>query len=451
MLGFTLLGSVGTAVATAGVPFLAQSAYGYRERAVFLLALLYGVAYIPGALGVGPALRRMAERHAWLTSARVLAGISLVLGVLAALPWLTRPDGHEGAAGAWAIWVMMAAQGLLSGATWPIVESYLSGGRRGQSLRHATGLFNITWGGCVVLSLAALGPFVEHHPLPALAAMLPVYIGCALLTRWMGPEPAVSLPDAHPSRPAQYKRLLRVFRVQLPTSFLVVAVLEPASPFLIASVAIEDPWRTPAASIWLATRLAAFVLLARWHGWHGRWWMPTVAALVLLAGFAAITLAPNLMPTPAPPGAAAAPSEPLPLQSHPASAVSAGVQAGPAAPPGSLALAQGLVLLGLAVLGWGAGMIYTGALYYAMEVGDARIDAGGTHEALIGLGYLGGPAVGLAAYALTQPHGSLPISPTLMLLALTGGLVLLLGVGSVAWAVASCRSEPGQAGPGKAV
>lgn len=402
VLSFTFAGSVGTAVATAGVPFLAQSAYGYGETEIFLLALLYGAVYIPGALGVGPALRRFAARHTWLTSGRLLAAICIVLGLLAALPLLTKPSAEDGTLGAWAIWLMMAAQGLLSGATWPIVESYLSGGRRGPNLRHATGLFNITWGSCIVVSLAALGPFVRPHPLEALAAMLPVYVVCALLTIWMGPEPARSLPDAHPTRPMRYKKLLSVFRVQLPTSFLVIAVLEPASPFLIASVAIEDPWRAPAAAIWLATRVATFVLLTRWHGWHGRWAMPVFAALLLLAGFAGITVGPNVEAT---------------------------------------APARVLVLGGLAVLGLGVGMIYTGALYYAMEVGDAEIDAGGKHEAFIGLGYLGGPLVGLMAYGFAQPHGPIATSPSLLLLAIAGSLVVVLGFGSVAWALASGRQQ----------
>lgn len=409
VLSFTFAGSVGTAIATAGVPFLAQSAYGYGERAVFLLALLYGVVYIPGALGVGPALRRFAARHAWLTSGRLLACISIVLGLLAALPLVTRPAAESGAMGAWAIWLMMAAQGLLSGATWPIVESYLSGGRRGQRLRHATGLFNITWGGCIVVALAALGPFVRPHPLEALAAMLPVYGVCALLTIWMGPEPARSLPDAHPTRPGRYKKLLSVFRIQLPTSFLVVAVLEPASPFLIASVAIEDPWRAPAAAIWLATRVATFALLARWHGWHGRWAMPAIAAVLMLAGFAGITIGPNVE---------------------------------------ALASARVLVLGGLAVLGLGVGMIYTGALYYAMEVGDAEIDAGGKHEAFIGLGYLGGPLVGLMAWGFARPHGPIATSPSLLLLAIAGSIVVVLGLGSVAWALVSGRKDRSEVDPG---
>lgn len=408
VLSFTFAGSVGTAVATTGVPFLAQSAYGYGETGVFLLALLYGAVYIPGALGVGPALRRLAARHAWLTSGRLLAAISIVLGLLAALPLVTRPAAESGAMGAWAIWLMMGAQGLLSGATWPIVESYLSGGRRGESLRRAAGAFNITWSVCIVVSLAALGPFVKHHPLEALAAMLPIYGLCAVLTIWMGAEPARSLPDAHPTRPARYKKLLSVFRVQLPMSFLLVAVLEPISPFLLASVAIEDPWRAPAAAVWLATRVAAFVLLARWHGWHGRWSIPVIAATLLLVGFAGITVGPTL---------------------------------------DAMATARTLVLAGLGAVGLGVGMVYTGAFYYAMEVGDAEIDAGGKHEAFIGLGYLGGPIIGLLAFRSTQPNGPLETSANLLLLAAAGTVVVVLGLGSVAWALASGRGDRNQEHP----
>jgi len=402
VLAFTFAAHIGTAIATTGVPFLARSAYGFGEREVFGLALLFGAVYIPGALGVGPALRRAASRHAWLTSGRLLAGICVVLGLAALLPLATKPEVRgAGLAGSWAIWAVVALNGVLSGATWPLVESYLSGGRRGEGLRHATGLFNITWSGCLVVTLMALGPFVEHYPLEALAALLPVYIACAVLTRWMGHEPARSLPDPHPTRPLRYRKLLTVFRVQLPTSFLLVAVLEPAAPFLLASVAIGDPWAAPATAIWLAARLAAFAVMARWHGWHGRWRTPILAASLMVAGFAGITIGPNL---------------------------------------DTLASARALVLVGLVVMGWGVGMVYAAALYYAMEVGDAEVDAGGKHEAFIGLGYSVGPILGLLAYSVARPRGELEVSPTLLLLGIAGTFVITICLGSVVWAYRSYKN-----------
>ena len=52
---------------------------------------------------------------------------------------------------------------------------------------------------------------------------------------------------------------------------------------------------------------------------------------------------------------------------------------------------------GLVALGIGMATIYSGALYYALVVGQAEVEAGGTHEALIGVGYTVGPLCGLLA------------------------------------------------------
>jgi hypothetical protein len=40
------------------------------------------------------------------------------------------------------------------------------------------------------------------------------------------------------------------------------------------------------------------------------------------------------------------------------------------------------------------GLTYYAALYYALAVGHAEVDAGGNFEALIGLGYCVGPLLG---------------------------------------------------------
>jgi hypothetical protein len=50
--------------------------------------------------------------------------------------------------------------------------------------------------------------------------------------------------------------------------------------------------------------------------------------------------------------------------------------------------------------------VYTGAIYYAMEVHKSDVDAGGTHETLVGLGYSVGPACGLLATLAVSRHGS---------------------------------------------
>jgi hypothetical protein len=83
--------------------------------------------------------------------------------------------------------------------------------------------------------------------------------------------------------------------------------------------------------------------------WHGAWATLGAAGVLMAAGFAIAVLAPTVS----------------------------------------------ILILGLGLFGCGQGMIYYAAIYYAMRVGHADVDAAGTHEALIGLGYLIGPGIGL--------------------------------------------------------
>ena len=60
-----------------------------------------------------------------------------------------------------------------------------------------------------------------------------------------------------------------------------------------------------------------------------------------------------------------------------------------------------LLITGLAITGMGIAITYYGALYYAMSVGNSEVDAGGKHEAMIGVGYTLGPVCGLGGIGLS--------------------------------------------------
>ena len=63
---------------------------------------------------------------------------------------------------------------------------------------------------------------------------------------------------------------------------------------------------------------------------------------------------------------------------------------GVALAPASFATPLPWMVFGFILFGLGAGASYHAALAYGMVVGEAEVDAGGTFEALIGLGYAGG-------------------------------------------------------------
>jgi len=135
ILAIVALNSLGTGAIMNGIFFLARKRHGFDEQQNLLLGLVLGATYIVGAIGTGPLLRRLRASTS-LTTRAALVWIHTAMGALCFVPMLT--------AGSWGIWVFAFTYSPLTGALWPIVESYLSGGRRGRS---ATPSGPSTWSG----------------------------------------------------------------------------------------------------------------------------------------------------------------------------------------------------------------------------------------------------------------------------------------------------------------
>ena len=89
--------------------------------------------------------------------------------------------------------------------------------------------------------------------------------------------------------------------------------------------------------------------------------------------------------------------------------------------------ASGLSWLGLGqvAFGLGVGSLYYASLFYSMDVGEARAEQGGIHEAMMGAGNLVGPGVGaLSLWIAPQlPHAGVWSVGGLLVV----GMVVLLG------------------------
>lgn len=404
-MAFTFFNSVGGGVVTTGFSFLADAEYGFAPAQNYLLGLLQGVLYVVAALAAGPSLNWATRRFPVVYTRRTLLAIMLLLGVLCVLPWLTRGPGSGGA---WALWLLIAGYSALTGVLWPITESYMSGGRSGAGLRSATGVFNVVWSSALVVAFWIMGPLKQHHSLELVLGVGVLHLACAGLLVTFDPNPTSHIHEHHAAVPDTYPRFLGVFRMQLVTSYMVFSALTPFLPVACKSLQLAEHLHTPVASTWLAARVTAFVLMQRWHGWHGRWATALVGAVLLITGFAAAVLSPAI-----------------------------GKAAGPSA---------GLVSLvgGLAAFGLGMGAIYFAALYYAMAVGNAQVDAGGKHEAMIGLGYGGGPVFGLLAIGVTRAGVPAAESaaanfqtPMLVLVTATSGIL-------IAWSLIRARKHAGR-------
>jgi hypothetical protein len=338
-----------------------------------------GAIYIPAALAAGPLLRRLESRSATLSPKLILAAL-ISLGGLAALipPALSRlsVDPCPG------IWITAVLYSISTGLMWPVVEWYLSGGRKHAALRSATGKFNITWTAAIVLCFWILFFFLERAPLDFLALLGGLHIAGLVIVAGLPTRPPPPL-EHHEPHPPLYDRMLRVARRLLPISYLLMSALGPYFPGALTSLGVELRWQPVFASIWLVARVGAMTTLERWHGWHDKWTTLILGTTLLVAGFAGCVLAP---------------------------------------------VAQSLPLMAaaLAAFGLGMGVIYTAALYYALEAGGHSADAGGTHEALIGFGYTAGPAIGLAA-ALAVESNAIPDSRFGLTIVIAATSACLLG------------------------
>ena len=384
------LASLGTGSVTNGIFFIAKQACGFSAKENFGLGVLLGVTYILGAIGVGPALRRVAARHRAVSSRSVLVLLSVVMAGAAVLPRIAITGEGEEATGAWSIWVAIGLFSPCSGAFWPIVESFLGGGRSGHKLRRAVGQFNIIWAASVIAASWAMGPLLERHALEVLVGFGVVQLASTLLVWPLGPEPGVHLPEHHEPHPPVYEALLTTFRMLLPTSYYILSVWSPYAPSVMDRLGVGVAWQVPIAATWMLSRFVAFATMERWHGWQGRWWLVVVGVVGMVGGIVTALSAPFF----------------------------------------GGGLGTPVLIAGLAVLGLGNGVIYSASLYYAMEVGKGEVEAGGTHEALIGVGFAGGPLTGWAAVALVGPgeRGNVAILVAL------GAVLVVMGL-AVGWRV----------------
>jgi len=339
----SLLASFGTGLFWHGLGFISEEVHGFSPARNLVLFASMGAAYVAGAFS---AHRVTAALGRWLSPRGVLA-TSLLVQALACLPVLIS-DGE------WTLWLAALIVQAASSFTWPLVEAFLSAGRHGAAMRRAIAAFNFTWMPAVAAPMFIVGPWMEEFGADTIAMMAPMALLAAVATlrfpaRLGRHDPELAAVATGPG----YTALLRSARILLPLSYVLTSAMSPLLPFRFRELGVDVAMATPAATTWMAARIAVLLVMWRLPGWHGRWDVLLFGGLATALGFAGVMLVPTLW----------------------------------------------AMLLAFATLGAGLGVIYYAALYYGMAVGHAGVDAGGTHEGLIGIGYCIGPVVALVGVA----------------------------------------------------
>ena len=265
-----------------------------------------------------------------------------------------------------AVLVLWAASQFM---VWPALEALVTEGASGAARAHLVGVYSVVWAACSALSYFFGGGLFEWLGSGSIFWLPPGLHLLQIAVLWSYARRHGEAPVAPSTQPPLEEKTPALKQGPCPTSFQRMAWL--ANPFacvaaftllaMIPELARRMGLSTTMAglfcSIWFFARLAAFVVMWQWPGWHYRFRWLLGGYLLLIAGFATVLTA------------------------------------------------DGLLWLGVGQVGFGlaVGLLYYASLFYSMDVGEARAEQGGIHEAMMGAGNFVGPGIG-ALSLLIVPH-----------------------------------------------
>ena len=275
---------------------------------------------------------------------------------------------------------------------WPALEALVTEGESGAGRAHIVGVYSVVWAACSALAYFFGGGLFERLGsgsifwLPPGIHLLQIVVlwgfarrhGQASVALPMQPSPqVVPPPTKHGPSPRAFQRMAWIAN---PFACVAAFTLLAMIPELARRMGLSTTMAGWFGSIWFFARLAAFVVMWRWPGWHYRFRWLLVGYILLIVGFATVLTAGDL-----------------------------------------LWLSVGQVAFGLAV-----GSLYYASLFYSMDVGEARAEQGGIHEAMMGAGNFVGPGVAVLSLMIAPQYPQGGVWAVSGLLAV--GLAGLLGI-----------------------
>jgi MFS family permease len=204
------------------------------------------------------------------------------------------------------------------------------------------------------------------------------------------PQEAMPHPEARAyAQPVPPQTFLRLGWIANPFSYVAIYTLLATMPTLANRFALTPGQMGLVGSVWLFARMAAFFALWHWTGWHYRFrWLVGGFAL-MTASFVVILLSPSVS----------------------------------------------MVVIAQIAFGVTCGLMYYSSLFYSMDVGEAKAEHGGFHEAALGAGICAGPAVGALSLHL------FPQWPNASAIAVSGMLVAGLALVMATWTRAKRKTR----------
>jgi MFS family permease len=349
--------------------FFLKSEHGFTDFQNLLVCALNGAVFVPCALLGG----KYGQRRGYLEAFELGSVVMVVaLGVSMLI------SGAAGVVGAMCAWTV----GMCF--TWPNLEALAADHLDPVRLPRAIGIYNVVWAAGGAFAYFTGGAIAEALGwrsifwLPALINAAQFVIARFLEPHWMRicAQPLKVTGDIHESHP-QGRLFLKMAWVANPFAYIAINAVIPVFPTVAAKFQLSPKQAGFFCSVWFFSRMFTFAVLALWSGWHYRFRHLFFAYAGLIFCFVGVLLVNHLWT---------------------------------------------VVLIQIA-FGWCIGLIYYSSLYYSMHVGEAKGENGGAHEAAIGAGIFGGPAIGATSLALFP--GSVVSGVAGVALVLMSGFVVL--------------------------
>jgi hypothetical protein len=356
------IASIGATLLTVGIFFFTEDVFRWDLKRNFLLACGQGAVYVVGALGAKTVAARFGRR-------RALIAISVAVTLVTCMPLLN--------ASALVVVAALLSYNVLMGAYWPLMESIVSSDADAHEMSRRLGAYNLVWAGTGALAVAVNGTIIHWWaPGVFMTAAVMHAVGAMMLALFVAPsesrEDAGADADAHseaePELLAQRRLAMWLSRIALPATYMVLYAIAAMMPLLPSMQELATSTKTLVGSMWLVTRWVTFWVLGATVFWHTRPRLLLWAACAMLVAFLGVSVRPSdLFATDV---------------------------------PGWVDLSS--MILWQGILGVALGMIYSGSLYFGMVLSEGSTEHGGYHEALIGLGSILGPGVGLLAMTVSS-------------------------------------------------
>lgn len=363
--------------------FFFRDKFGFNDRQNLELAAFIGVIYVFASLWAG----KIAPRIGYFTALKIGFAI-MAVGLTAGL-FCHSLGGQIALA-------CIVNVGMCF--IWPVLETLIS---KGSNVPRAVGIYNITWAITNATAFFIGGTLIEKLGYECIFYLpLALMILQFAMMFWLekipqscaGVSPASASrdelanssselhgSDAGATTPALAKNFQRMAWLANPFAYIAINTLLALLPGVAHRFDLSPMFAGFACSLWCFVRVAAFVVLWQWSGWHYKFrWLITAFVLMVIS-FATILVVPNLA----------------------------------------------VMLIAQLFFGATVGLMYYSSLFYAMDAHDSSSEHGGIHEAAIGIGNCLGPAAGATALWLA------PQNPGAGAWAVTG--LLTLGLGGLLW------------------